>query len=88
MVTSPIESFNNVVSSHADKRIFWGRGWTYRTLVAISILEHNLGPGWMLMAIRELLGHEATKAKCKLWNGLHAGSQDAGISQAAGGLGA
>ena len=46
----------------ADKRIFWGRGWTYRTLVAISILEHNLGPGWMLMAIRELLGHEATKA--------------------------
>ena len=62
MVTSPIESFNNVVSSHADKRIIWGRGWTYRTLVAISILEHNLGPGWMLMAIRELLGHEPSKA--------------------------
>ena len=54
LTTSPIESFNNMVSRYANKRIYLGQAWTYRMMVAIAVLMQNVGPTWVTEVKRRM----------------------------------
>jgi hypothetical protein len=54
MSSSLVESLNNVVAALAEKRLFLARSETWRTLVAIAVLNWQMGPVWVKLVLADL----------------------------------
>jgi len=54
MSSSLVESLNNVVAALAEKRLFLARSETWRTLVAMAVLNWQVGPVWVKLVLADL----------------------------------